>query len=83
MRAEQKYKIFCEIACLSDVNLKDQTYKLLNECLGSVSEIMIEREYDSRDIKEQEEYERFIQEKYKIYEECCKRRGLKNLWDDI
>ena len=65
---------------LPDKELEDTYYDAVDDCLGSETEEMYERGYDSIDIAEQERYEKYLCEKAAILERLCMERGIK-LWD--
>ena len=48
---------------LSDEELKDKYYEAVFDSLGSVAEKMYDLGYDMRDIKEQEEHEKYRHDK--------------------
>lgn len=66
---------------LTNKELKKEYYKAVYESLGSETEVMYELGYDIADIKEREEYEKFLSEKSHILERLCNERGIK-LWKD-
>ena len=65
---------------LPDKDLEDAYYDAVDDCLGSETEEMYERGYDSVDIAEQERYEKYLGEKAAILERLCIERGIK-LWE--
>ena len=65
---------------LPDKELEKMYYDAVYDCLGSETEEMYERGYDSIDIAEQEKYEKYLCEKASVLEELCERRGIK-LWE--
>lgn len=65
---------------LSDKDLEDAYYNAVYGCLGSETEEMYERGYDSVDIAEQERYEKHLGEKAAILESLCVERGIR-LWE--
>lgn len=65
---------------LSDKDLEHVYYDAVGDCLGSETEEMYERGYDSVDIAEQERYEKYLGEKAAILERLCMERGIK-LWE--
>lgn len=66
---------------LSDKELKDEYYEAVYDSLGSQTDKMYELGYDMRDIKEQEEYEKYLCEKADILENICVERGI-GIWDE-
>lgn len=65
---------------LSDKDLEDAYYDAVYDCLGSETEEMYERGYDSTDIAEQEKCEKYLSEKANLLERLCMERGIK-LWE--
>ena len=61
---------------LSDKELKDKYYAAVYNSLGSQTDEMYELGYDMRDIKEQEEYEKYLCEKVDVLENICVERGI-------
>mgnify|MGYP004509873519 CR=1 FL=1 len=61
---------------LSDKELKDKYYAAVYDSLGSQTDEMYELGYDMRDIKEQEEYEKYLCEKVDVLENICVERGI-------
>lgn len=66
---------------LSDEQLEDEYYDAVFDSLGSITEKMYNLGYDMRDIKEQEEYEKYRCDKANILCRLCEQRGIK-LWED-
>lgn len=66
---------------LSDKELKDEYYEAVYDSLGSQTDKMYELGYDMRDIKEQEEYEKYLCEKADILKNICVERGI-GIWDE-
>lgn len=66
---------------LSDKELKDEYYEAVYDSLGSQTDKMYELGYDMRDIKKQEEYEKYLCEKADILENICVERGI-GIWDE-
>ena len=65
---------------LSDEQLKYEYYDSVYGCLGSEAEEMYDRGYDMQDIKEREQYEKWLGEKSDLLEGLCMGRGIK-LWE--
>lgn len=61
----------------TDEYVEKSYYIVLRDCLGSVSERMIEEDYCARDIQERKDYEDFCQEEAELLEEICCERGIK------
>jgi len=66
---------------LSDEELEGAYYDAIYDCLGSVTEEMYELGYDIQDIKEQEDYEKFLRDKADLLENECSKRNIK-LWEE-
>lgn len=66
---------------LSDEQLEDEYYDAVFDSLGSITEKMYDLGYDMRDIKEQEEYEKYCCDKADLLGLLCKQRGIK-LWEN-
>ena len=66
---------------LSDKELKDEYYEAVYDSLCSQTDKMYELGYDMKDIKEQEEYEKYLCEKADVLEKICAERGT-GLWDE-
>lgn len=64
---------------LSDEELEKEYYDAVYNSLGSQAEKMRELDYDASDIREQEDRERFLNEKAGLLELACKERGIE-LW---
>lgn len=64
---------------LSDEELEKEYYDAVYDSLGSQAEKMCELDYDALDIREQEDRERFLNEKSGLLELICKERGIE-LW---
>ena len=65
---------------LTDEQLKDEYYDAVYGSLGSVAERMYDLGYDIADIREQEENEKFENERCDVLESLCYMRGIK-LWE--
>ena len=61
---------------LSDEELEDKYYEAIFDSLGSITEKMYDLGYDMRDIKEQEEYEKYRHDKADILGWLCEQRGI-------
>lgn len=66
---------------LTDEKLKKEYYDAVFDTLGSQAEEMYERGYDEADIREREEYERWLSRRSAMLEEICSERGIK-LWEE-
>lgn len=66
---------------LTDEELKKEYYDAVFDTLGSQAEEMYERGYDEADIREREEYERWLSRRSAMLEEICSERGIK-LWEE-
>lgn len=81
MKKNEKSAILEWAKGLSDEELEKEYYDLVYSSLGSEAEEMYERGYDMRDIKEREEFEKYLGEKVNILEKLCDERGIK-LWEE-
>ena len=61
---------------LPDEQLEDEYYDAIFDSLGSITEKMYDLGYDIRDIKEQEEYEKYRHDKADILGWLCEQRGI-------
>ena len=71
MKKQEKDAILDWAKGLSNEALEDAYYDLVLNSLGSEAEEMYERGYDMADIKEREEYEKYLGEKVDILEKLC------------
>lgn len=81
MKLKEKNNLVKWANTLSDKELKDEYYEAVYDSLGSQIDKMYELGYDMRDIKEQEEYEKYLCEKADILENICVERGI-GIWDE-
>ena len=81
MTKSERNKIIEWANTLTNEELEDEYYDNVFDCLGSDAEIMYERGYDEADIREQEKWEKYQNEKTHILEQLCTERGIK-LWED-
>lgn len=65
---------------LSNEELENEYYSAVYDSLGTETETMYELGYDIRDIKEREEYEKYLRKKADILEDICLERNIK-LWE--
>ena len=65
---------------LSNEELENEYYSAVYDSLGTETETMYELGYDIRDIKEREEYEKYLRKKADILEDVCLKRNIK-LWE--
>jgi hypothetical protein len=79
MRKSEKNALLKWAKTLTDEDLEKEYYNSVYDCLGSEAEEMYERGYDIRDIKEREQYEKYLGEKSDILEALCEERGIE-LW---
>lgn len=82
MKLKEKNNLIKWTNALSDKELKDKYYAAVYDSLGSQTDEMYELGYDMRDIKEQEEYEKYLCEKADILESICMERGIGLLDED-
>lgn len=66
---------------LTDEELKKEYYDAVYQTLGSEVEEMYERGYDVADIREREQYERWLKRQSDMLEEICRERGIE-LWEE-
>ena len=81
MKRSEKNNLVKWANTLSDEELKDKYYAAVYDSLGSQTGKMHELGYDTRDIKEQEKYEKYLCEKVNVLENICTKRGIR-LWDE-
>ena len=62
-----------------DEELEKEYYNCVFSSLGSQAEDMYELGYDLVDIKEREQYEKFLCQKSSLLEELCQKRSIE-LW---
>lgn len=65
---------------LSNEELENEFYNAVYDSLGSQCESMYELGYDIRDIKEQEEHEKYLGKKADVLGKICLERNIK-LWE--
>lgn len=63
----------------TDEKLEKEYYNCVFSSLGSQTEDMYELGYDLADIKEREQYEKFLCQKSSLLEELCRKRNIE-LW---
>lgn len=80
MKKSERNKIIKLAIALSDEELEDKYYDLVDESLGSQTDAMYELGYDMADIIERQKYEKFIREECDLIGELCEKRGIK-LWE--
>lgn len=80
MKASEKNALLEWVNALTDEELEKEYYKSVYDSLGSEAEEMYELGYDMIDIKERQEYEKYLGEKSRVLEELCEKRGIK-LWE--
>lgn len=80
MNIKEKNAIIKWAANLSNEELEKEYYDAVFDSLGSVTEAMYELGYDMRDIKEQEDFEKYKCCKADLLEKECHKRGIK-LWE--
>lgn len=81
MKLKEKNNLIKWANTLSDKELKDEYYEAVYDSLGSQTDKMYELGYDMKDIKEREEYEKYLCEKADVLENICAERGI-GLWDE-
>lgn len=81
MRLKERNELIKWANNLSDEELENEYYDAVFDSLGSTAEKMYDLGYDMRDIKEQEEYEKYRCNKANILGRLCEQRGIK-LWEN-
>lgn len=76
MTKREKSMIISSLEKLTDDELKNLYYDSLNGVLGGNSDIMVDLDYDIRDIEEARLYERFLLEKCHLIQLLCSDRGI-------
>ena len=76
MTKKERNEIIKYAESLSDKELEEETIDALFDSLGSKAEEMYERGYPMEDIKEREEYEKFLNNRYDILSSVCGSRGI-------
>lgn len=79
MTRAEKRSIVEWASALTDEQLEDEYYKAVFDSLGSETEEMYERGYDMTDIREREQYEKYLAQKAGVLAELCEKRGIE-LW---
>ena len=80
MKASEKNALLEWVNALTDEELEKEYYKSVYDSLGSEADKMYELGYDMVDIKERQEYEKYLADKSRVLEELCEERGIK-LWE--
>ena len=78
MTKKERNDIIKYAESLTDKELEEKTIDALYDCLGTKTEAMYDLGYCMEDIKEQEESEKFLNDRYDILEYVCGTR-----WIDI
>ncbi len=81
MKLKERNNLIKWINTLSDEELENEYYDAIFDSLGSTAEKMYGLGYDMRDIKEQEEHEKYRCDKADILGWLCEQRGIK-LWEN-
>lgn len=76
MLLREKNAILKRVNDLSNDELADLYYNSLYDCLGSEVDRMVELDYDSRDIEERRQFEKFLNEKCSLIHSICIERGI-------
>lgn len=76
MKLKERNNLIKWINTLSDEQLEDEYYEAVFGSLGSTAEKMYDLGYDMRDIKEQEEHEKYRHDKADILGWLCEQRGI-------
>lgn len=80
MTNQQKESIISKCGRMSDEELCCYYHRALCDSLGSQVEYMLDHGYDMADIKEREDYEKYLIEKCDIIENMLGARGI-NPWE--
>ena len=81
MKKSEKNVVLQQVALWSDQKLESEYYKSVHDCLGSEAELMEERGYDARDVRERRKIEDALCEYSDLLELICYARGIE-LWRD-
>lgn len=81
MKKSERYAIEKWSESLTDEELEKEYYDSVNNSLGSQTEEMYELGYDIVDIKEREQYEKYLYQRSALLEILCQKRGIK-LWNE-
>lgn len=81
MKKSEKNVVLQQVAFWSDEKLESEYYKSVHDCLGSQAEVMEERGYDARDVRERRKTEDGLCEYSDLLELICNARGIE-LWRD-
>ncbi len=79
MTKAERNKIVKWAESATDEELEKEYYDSVSNSLGSQAEDMYELGYDLADIKEREQYEKFLCQKSSLLEELCCKRNIE-LW---
>ena len=66
-----------EFSLLSNDELLDTYWNYMNDVLGTQVDVMIERDYDPRDIRERRQYEKYCSDVVRAIEIIADKRDLK------
>lgn len=66
---------------VSDEDLKNEYYNLVDSVCNSLVDRMCDLGYDMRDIVEREKYEKFLSQKCDLLGQLCVERDIE-LWED-
>jgi len=66
-----------EFSLLSNDELLDTYWNYMNDVLGTRVDVMIERDYDPRDIRERRQYEKYCSDVVRAIEIIADKRDLK------
>lgn len=81
MTNREKISIISKCAMMTDEQLVNYYHRALLVSLGSQVEDMYDLGYDMADIKEREDYEKYLVEKCDIIENMLQARGI-NPWEE-
>lgn len=79
---KERTEILCYCAMLNDKELLERYFEIEFSTLGTQTDQMYDLGYDLVDIREQARYEEYLGLKLDLYEEVCRKRGIKLRDDD-
>lgn len=79
MKRKERNSIIKWARTLTDEELEKEYYDAVLDSLGSQTERMYDLGYDISDIRDREDYEKFLREKSDLLESVCKECGIE-LW---
>ena len=79
MKRKERNSIIKWARTLTDEELEKEYYDVVFDSLGSQTEQMYDLGYDISDIRDREDYEKFLREKSDLLGFICEERGIE-LW---